>query len=219
MADEKSKFIAQNKETIGLLTHSYNNFLAGMMGNIELAILYNSNPEVEDFLQRSVSSGNEAVVFGKTLLSWVGRQQLVSKPCLLEKLLAAVQLKLSETEVFIEFSKELEEDLSVNTDFYWFCECLSSLVDFVAKAGAQDKVKIYIARSDNSSSVILTVGSGSLVLTEQQQADLFQPFYSSRVMLQEKDLGLAKVKGFCEQSNFALKWKNDTGFVLELGCN
>ena len=219
MADEKSKFVAQNRETIGLLTHSYNNFLAGMMGNMELALLHNSNPEVEDFLQRSISSGNDAVVFGKTLLAWVGRQQLVSKSEPLENLIAAVQLKLSKIEISINYSKELAEDVSIDTDFYWFCDCLSSLIDFVAKAGNLDKIEVSLEKQQATSSIILTINNGSLVLTEEQQTDLFKPFYSSRVMLQEKDLGLAKAIGFCEQSKFSLKWDNNAGFVLEFSCS
>ncbi|MDH5434928.1 MAG: hypothetical protein OEY19_13375, partial [Gammaproteobacteria bacterium] len=53
------------EDTIGLLVHSYNNYLSGLIGFTELAILESRQDEVTEKLEVALESGVDAVTFGK----------------------------------------------------------------------------------------------------------------------------------------------------------
>ena len=54
----------QAEDTIGLLVHSYNNYLSGVLGFTELALMECNQEVVKERLSLAMDSGNDAVING-----------------------------------------------------------------------------------------------------------------------------------------------------------
>lgn len=201
-----------NDDLMGLIVHSYNNYLAGIMGYSELAMLECENTEVEDRLKSSLESGIDAVHFGKTILASLGRLQVPMQVCSLVKILRSIGEKKQQLTTELNFAPL--ENIKIKTDSKWFEECLIDLAEFASSIEKDIRIKFIVDHQDNL--VIITINCGALSLAEQDIKNLFEPFYSSRKLTGQKDIGLAKVKGFVTQMNASLNWKNELGFVLEI---
>ncbi|TQV84558.1 sensor histidine kinase [Aliikangiella coralliicola] len=215
----------QNQDSIGLMVHAYNNFLSGMMGFNELALLECEQSEVEERLQMALSSGKKAVIFGKELLSSISRLQVVISPV---EILSTLKSVSSESKCPIDIQID-EKMLFVNAETEWFKHCLTSLVGFcrdylASHHSSQDKsdtqnfdggdIEMSVLRQDDE--LIITVNSTELSFDEEQQENLFVPFYSSRNLLGQKDVGLAMIKGFLIQIKGTFEWQEDKGFLLKM---
>ena len=215
----------------GLLIHSYNNHLSSMMGFAELALLECEDEKVGERLNKSLESGISAVHFGKSILASIGRLQVTRSAInfnqWLTSFIESMQSDFEENELVIE--NLVSDDIDIFTEYAWFSECCIDLVRFLLAFDANanltfnsevEEVEVESDDGKNQSDferrVIININSEQVELDENQQEWLFTPFYSSRLLLGEKDIGLAKVKGFFEQAGASIEWDNDVGFTLEI---
>ncbi|MET1253633.1 sensor histidine kinase [Aliikangiella maris] len=201
---------ANFEDITGLIVHAYNNFLSGMMGFTELALLDCPQQNLKAQLEASLESGNQGVHFGKQLLSSIGRLQVNLAPRNLIELL--VQFA---NEKHIEFQNQIgEQSCLITTEAEWFNYCLNVLYEFCDNLSTEKTLAVKIILQD--ARAIVTFYSPSVDLTEVQQQQLFLPFYSSRYIQGTKDVGLAVVKGFLEQMNGEIEWQDKKGFIIKI---
>jgi len=203
---------SSSDDFLGLLVHSYNNHLAAMMGFTEIALLECRQDSLRDRLNTVVSSGIEAVDLGNHLLASIGRLQIqmsqIELACLVE------EIKTLEKVSFIE-SIGLQPKPTVKTNLIWFKDCIGDLLQFVNGYAKQKPPKILIELKSELEIIEIRIKS-DIELTDDESRNLFQPFYSSRQLLDTKDIGLAKANGFFGQMHSTLIWKNNQGFILRI---
>jgi|GEM_PF-2206751 len=209
-----------SEDTLGLLVHSYNNYLSGLMGFSELALLECQQDVVKERLGMALESGYDAVTFGKQLLSSIGRLQVALKPVCLNKILK--QLSNDPDKLTINFIDLNEKDeCLIKTDQKWFLYCLQSLLIFcddfskLKATNAVDSNKVSLTVSESKELLEITLFAGFQFEPEQIEC-LFNPFYTSRTLLGKKDVGLAMLKGFIQQMKGNIEWQNGKGFLLTL---
>jgi len=213
----------------GLLIHSYNNHLSSMMGYAELALLECQDEKVGERLNKSLESGISAVNFGKSILASIGRLQVsrsgVNFNAWRILFIESLQTDFEDNELVIE--NFVEDNVEILTDFSWFTECCTDLILFLLAFDPRANLTFICEIEDNEiessnkhpsfeQKIIITINSKQVELDDSQQEWLFTPFYSSRFLLGEKDIGLAKAKGFFEQTGASLSWENETGFTIEV---
>ncbi len=223
----------------GLLIHSYNNHLSSMMGYAELALLECEDEKVGERLNKSLESGISAVHFGKSILASIGRLQVnrseVNFKVWFSSFIELLQVDFENNELVIE--NLVPENIDILTDFSWFTECCTDLVRFLLafdtnadltfNSGIESfdvedlEIKDFDAKGTKEqplieNRVVININSKQVELDDNQQKWLFMPFYSSRLLLGEKDIGLAKVKGFFEQIDASIYWENESGFSIEI---
>ncbi len=207
---------SSSDDLMGLIVHSYNNYLAGIMGYLELALLECENTEVEDRLKRSLGSGIEAVHFGKTILASVGRLQVPLQSHSLASLLNAVNEKQVEFDLDLNMDIGSIKESKIKTDPIWFKECLMDLIEFIVVASKEKKIGLNSTIDQQSQRVNIIIRGEGVQLSDEEIEFLFEPFYSSRKIIGKKDIGLAKAKGFLAQMNADLCWQNNKGFMLNI---
>lgn len=198
------------QDTIGLIVHSYNNYLSGLMGFTELAQMECQQDVVNERLDMSLDSGKEAILFGKQLLSSIGRLQTHFKVIELVPLCQQIAQQYG-----CNFNQnEYVESFCIKTDSDWFSYCLKSIVEFCRDFFKNSDMTIRLAVCQNDIHIRLI--SPSMNLTTEQVTNLFLPFYSSRVLLGKKELGLAVVSGFVGQMKGSIKWLDEGGFLIQV---
>ena len=198
-------------DTIGLLVHSYNNFLSGILGFAELAQLECKQDEVNEKIDLALMSGREAVNFGNQLLSSVGRLQVAFESCPLVPLLENISHSKNITVV----SDKQAKDISVRTDAAWFSWCIKTLLKFCEIYSPQTPLS-FVVETNHLDNLKVALKTPNLKLNEEQQSRLFDPFYTSRYLLGTKDVGLASIAGFCKQMGGQITWHQEVGFILDL---
>ncbi len=209
----KDKFFSSDE--IGLLVHSYNNYLSGIMGYSELALLECEDEDVKARIESGLISGREAVDFGLQLLSCVSRAKTQSKIYSVNQLLRPF---IQSNDLVLDDKQTVPAKIKV--DSTWFLKCLQMLVNFVTKMQSKDangktNFPHLILTVDKQSLVMQLTGEGIQLLPEQEKL-LFQPFYSSRHLTGDKSLGLAVVEGFILQMSGSIEWHNEQGFEITL---
>jgi len=214
MNDSKNIDDTDVDEFLGLLVHSYNNHLAAMMGFTEIALLESEQKSLQNRLSTVIASGNDAVILGNNVLASIGRLQMQISELGVLSLVDKIK-KLSN--VILTVSPNIEPKLTIKTQLVWFMDCIDDLCKFVQGYSKQDVVKIAIELKEMERTKFVEIRiKSNIVLTEVEAEQLFKPFYSSRQLLDTKDLGLAKAKGFFGQIQSKLCWKNSKGFILQL---
>jgi len=203
-----------NDDVVGLIVHAYNNFLSGMMGYSELTLLDCENPSQIEYLNQSMESGHEAVHFGKALLASIGRLQVDMKHYSLEELLKST-IESSDLEITID-NFEPYKNIRILTDMSWFQECFMDLLLFISTYRKTEKINISLELKEESKNLRVSIFTEEITLSDDDIKNLFIPFYSSKILLGEKDIGLSKAKGFFGQMNADLSWANGEGFLLEV---
>jgi len=218
----------------GLLIHSYNNHLSSIMGYAELALLECKDVKVGERLNKSLESGISAVHFGKSILASIGRLQVsrseINFNSWLVSFIESLQSDFEDNELVIE--NLVPDDVEIHTDFSWFTECCIDLIRFLLSYDAKadltfnseiENVTIKDAESKAAGKhpafeerIVININSEQVELDDNQQEWLFTPFYSSLLLLGEKDIGLAKAKGFFEQIGASIEWDNESGFTIEI---
>lgn len=224
MTDKKNSM--SDVELMGLIVHSYNNYLAGTMGYLELALLDSQRSEhnkeggpsdVEERIIYSLESSRGAVQFGKSILASIGRLQVNEQLYPLTELLKPVLEKYPE-EVSLDLS--VSDGVQIRTERCWFEECLIDLIEFIssmAKAkNITPNISLKIKQQDDF--VVGFIRCDDVSIDETDQQSLFEPFYSSRIMQGKKDIGLSKAKGFFNQMQAELNFNNGNEFVIKIPC-
>lgn len=220
--NNKQKSTLSNDDLMGLIVHSYNNYLAGIMGYSELALLECENTEVEERLKRSLESGIDAVHFGKTILASLGRLQVPLKIYSLAGLLNEVSEKQDDLNIKLnrniklKLDIDLDKEFKIKTEVNWFKECLLDLIEFTAVLGKQKIISLKSTIDQQSQKIKVVIHCEDIKLSDHEIKSMFQPFYSSRKLISKKDIGLAKAQGFFTQMNAVLNWQNGKGFSLDI---
>lgn len=211
--DENNKELT-NDDVVGLIVHAYNNFLSGMMGYSELTLLDCENPSQVKHINHSLESGHEAVHFGKTLLASIGRLQADMKLYPLKELLEPIFEKNDE-KIFVS-GLDSNKNTLIKTNITWFQECFTDLLQFISNYAENQKISVSLELDKESQKLIVSFCVADISMSDNDIQNLFTPFYSSKNMLGEKDIGLSKAKGFFRQMNADLSWVNGEGFLLEI---
>ncbi|WP_444994281.1 ATP-binding protein [Aliikangiella sp. IMCC44359] len=201
---------SSSEDIIGLTVHAYNNFLSGIMGFTELALLDCQQETVKSQLDASLESSNQAVHFGKQLLSSVARLQVGLKLYDLDTLLTKINKPNRD---LVLMDKECGS-LLIKTNEEWFLYCINLLIQFCDDFSGNIESQVEVSTQANNIKII--VFNKGLVLNNEQQKKLFNPFFSSRELLGSKDVGLAVVKGFLTQMSGSIHFQNDQKFVLKI---
>jgi len=212
----------EHEDVIGLIVHGYNNYLSGIMGFTELALLDCDQNETSERLQSTLVSTSQAVNFGKQLLSSISRlqvsQQALALLPLLESLCQKLDCRLLVDNKFAGV---------VNTNQQWFESCMTSLIQFCRDYINNRNLKGPEKKSSEPSEISLKVFceegtvklyllTPGILLSDKQDTHLFEPFYSSRTLLGQSGVGLAVVKGFMRQMKGDLVWLPEHGFEISL---
>lgn len=211
MSNSESNTKILDEQGIGLLVHSYNNFLAGMMGFTELSLLETEQDDVKERLELVLSSGKEAVIFGKQLLSMISRLQAVFTDVDLNKIINEISQAHQ-----IELDNQMQhQSMIVESDAQWLWYCVESVCSFCEAYNKGAGLSIVVSNQIQSQLKLSFVSDG-LTFDKQQRDKLFTPFYTSRDLLGKKDVGLVFVKGFIEQMKGEMSWNDTEGFVIIL---
>ncbi|MDH5434407.1 MAG: HAMP domain-containing histidine kinase [Gammaproteobacteria bacterium] len=202
------------EDTIGLLVHSYNNYLSGLIGFTELAILESRQDEVTEKLEVALESGVDAVTFGKQLLSSVSRLQVDISPTQINPIIENLCHEKQDSGRVCNFVDESQSEAKIDTNPEWFYKCLNSIVRFCYEFSA--KCEVTISTSVNDDNVLINVQVTEVNLTPAESEKLFLPFYSSRHLLGQKDVGLAVVHGFVVQMDGTMSWHDKNGFTITI---
>lgn len=204
------------QELIGLLVHAYNNHLAAITGFNELALLHNSQPKTEELLELSLKSSKEATYLGQTLLASISRLQLELEPIPVIK----IANELNALYPLLKCELLSNDDCEITSHNEWLVDCFSEMIEFVNRlAIVKDKCsepKISIKSDHNSNQIEVRISSSISKLEKRHQSKLFNSYYSSKKMFGTAGVGLAKVKGFLNQTSASVKWCDGEGFVVIL---
>lgn len=198
------------QDLLGLIVHSYNNFLSGTIGFSELAKMESGDQNVQEKLDLVINSGEDAVDFGRQILASIGRLQVEFKPvdflALLKQLCDEYSIELND--------KLTTKDYCVLSDQQWLMRSLKEVFEFLKNMDDEPNLHCSVESNDNKIVVILSVDD--LLLNVSDTEKLFHPFFSSRKLLGNKNMGLAYVQGFIAQMNGDISWDNELGFVIAL---
>jgi len=201
------------QDLLGLIVHSYNNHLTGIMGHTELAQLEQCGAGHQLAFEQVLGSGNDAIQLGQDLLAMIGRSLLSIQTVSISQLLQLFSEQLQNEEILVNF-RQLD-DFTIDTDRNYFIQVLTSLVSFIqflSKEKSDQNIPSITIQTNKDPS--LEILASDINLTLDQQSSLFNPFYSSRMLTQSKDVGLAKAKGFFCQTGASIQWINQRGFVI-----
>ncbi|TQV77062.1 hypothetical protein FLL45_03665 [Aliikangiella marina] len=199
-------------DILGLIVHSYNNYLSGAMGFNELIKLDCDDQSVIDKLDLSLASSKEAVDFGSQLLASISRLQVHFNDIEVREIIERVV-----NTVVLEKRVDPQIDMHlVHTDPEWFIRSISMIVDFIRQLSPTSSIVLRANINSEETEVNLRIGVTDLSFTAQQQKRLFEPFYSSRHLLGTKDVGIAVSSGFIKQMNGELSWQEGQGFLIRL---
>ena len=211
--EKKTRPIDLN-DLAGLIVHSYNNYLSGSMGYAELALLESKNTEVNERINCSLESSNKAVHFGKTILATTSRLHVSMTDNPLAALIQSIEESVDSRRLIVE-NNDLE-DVLIKTDSSWFVECIVDVVEFLLLYNATEFVKLSTKVNPKNPRLIITLHNDATQFSVDALPWLFTPFYSSRILLGKKDIGLSKAKGFFKQMDSELNWSNEEGFTIEV---
>ncbi|MDQ7051182.1 MAG: hypothetical protein Q9M92_17330 [Enterobacterales bacterium] len=202
------------QDLLGLIIHSYNNHLTGIMGHTELAQLEECSAGHKLAFDQVLSSGYGAIQLGHDLLTVIGRSLLSLQSLPISQLLELLSEQLADEKLVLNLSQL--DDFNIDTDKAYFVDVLTLLVRFIQvlfkEQSDQNTPSITIQTNKDHRLEIL---ASEINLTTEQQASLFNPFYSSRMLTENKDVGLAKAKGFFKQTGASIEWINQRGFIIQ----
>jgi signal transduction histidine kinase len=212
--------IMNHDDELGLIVHSYNNFLSGIMGFTELALMESEQEDVNQRLEMAMASANESVVFGQALLSSIGRLQVKMANHKLVPIFENMKSQLQKEEgIILKLNPESTQQnldelaLQIKTNPQWLTHCLSTLMLFIRDYFKQNTVILKLGKINDTVIINLAINRQ---LSQQDSEQLFQPFYSSRNLLGQKCVGLAMLAGFLKQMSGSICWRNGQGFMIEI---
>ncbi len=193
----------------GAIAHDYNNFLTGILGNLELlqrraAKLGTSG--LEDYLNGACSAARRAAAFNQKLLAIAGAQPLEATLLSVNEILtnltpqiAAVLGPDGQLDMILAADpcailcdkSRLEETI---------LELSANAADAMPGGGRLTISTKMLATGSPGGSVLITVQDSGPGMTAETTARAFEPFFSTRQRGAASGLGLAMVRGFTLQS-------------------
>ncbi len=201
------------RDLIGLIVHSYNNHLTGIMGYTEIAQLETCQSDHAQAFEQVLKSGNEAVALGHDLLAVIGRSHLSIQSISLQQLVDEMTNLAKDKNIDLEIT--LSENFSIETDRQHFVQSVFALVEFIDQYSRQKEITSKPIGVEINLEKQLIISAVNLELSDEESLSLFNPFYSSRVLMGQKSVGLAKVKGFFKQTGVDIEWQRNKGFCIQ----
>ena len=227
---------SQKMEAIGQLTggvaHDFNNVLAAVLGNLELARAYSSSPVLDRFLQNAQHAAERGAKLTDHLLSFARKQPLRREPCQLNRL--SMRFKDLITRAIgptIEVRMDLADDLwTVMADSTQFEMALLNLAvnarDAMPEGGRLVITTANVAATsprlpsdlDPGDYACVSVQDNGTGMTAEVAGRAFEPFYTTKPVGKGTGLGLSQVYGFCKQlgGTATLSSKSSAGTRVDL---
>ncbi|MEP1858209.1 MAG: hypothetical protein ABJI92_07915 [Kangiellaceae bacterium] len=204
------------QELIGLVVHAYNNHLAAITGFNEIALLHSNQEKTEELLELSLKSAKQASYLGQSLLASVSRLQLE-----LEAIsIAEIVSKLIKLYPSVHFDVSCKDSDEIISQTEWLMDCITEMVEFLNRLAIvqerKSEIKIALKLNSTKQQMEMLVGSDVSSLEILHQTNLFNLYYSSKKMFGTAGVGLAKVKGFFNQTKASVEWSDGEGFVVVL---
>jgi signal transduction histidine kinase len=194
----------------GAIAHDYNNFLTGILGNLELLQRRAAKlglPSLDDYLNGARSAANRAAAFNQKLLAIAGHQPLKATLVSVNEVLT--NLKPGITALL---GTDCQLDLTLAADAAAIlCDeqrLREAILEVAANAadampdGGQLTIstKLFSGTGDAGGSVVISVQDSGPGMSAEIAARAFEPFFSTRQRGATSGLGLAVVRGFTKQS-------------------
>ena len=211
----------QQLEAVGQLTggiaHDYNNLLAVMMGNLELALneIDSDNPLTNN-LEQCLSSVNKAATLTQQLLSYSGQQNLQPKIIDSDKLIIDTAEFLNRTlSENIEITAQADtKPLNIFVDQATmgtvFLNIALNSRDAMPKGGkiiisnfivSNFDIEEYFEHVTTGQYVCIKIHDTGSGISDKNISHVFEPFYTSKGVGEGSGLGLSMVYGFIRQSH------------------
>ena len=208
---------AQKMEAIGQLTggvaHDFNNVLAAVLGNLDLAQARSTDPATRRFLQNAQHAAERGAKLTDHLLSFARKQPLRREPCELNRLsLRFKDLIARAIGPAIEVSMTLADDLwTVMADANQFEMALLNMA-VNARDAMPEGGRLVIATSNvpaGSPELPSDLDPGDYARVSMQDTGTgmsaevagraFEPFYTTKQVGKGTGLGLSQIYGFSKQ--------------------
>ncbi|SEP77374.1 Histidine kinase-, DNA gyrase B-, and HSP90-like ATPase [Faunimonas pinastri] len=224
---------AQKMEAIGRLTggvaHDFNNMLAIVIGNLQLAQrrLRKGVVDVDTFLTHAAEGASRAAMLTSRLLAFARRQPLSPQPIEVNKLVGGISELMRRTlgeEIAIETvlagglwrihadANQLESallNLALNAR-----DAMPSGGRLTIETANADLDERYAASHNEVTAgqyVMIAVTDTGEGMTEEVKAQAFEPFFTTKASGHGTGLGLSQVYGFVKQSGGHAKIYSEVG--------
>ena len=223
---------AVKMEAIGKLTggmaHDFNNYLAVIMGNLELLTEYGAgDPDAAAWIGETRTASQRAAELTRSLLAFARRQPLDPKPTELNRRISELADLLRRTlGEDVVLTTSLAPDLrSVTIDGAQFDACIVSLAnnarDAMPRGGHLEIATRNIHLDERYAIANPDAGVGDYALIEvsdsgtgmppEVAANAFEPFFTTKKAGHGTGLGLSMVYGFVKQSGGHVKIDSAVG--------
>ena len=218
----KSRESDQKIETLGELTgvlaHEFNNLLAIMIGNLDLAIAHEADTPVNEILQGRLKVAHDAAMRGtgvvKSLLA-VGTDQPIPRDCfdiipMVVDILPTLQVEAGQ-DINLHTQGD-DKPLLVNSNHSWLSEAIRNIVINAREAivgSGQITISLKSAHSSSINNEKLALSSGDYVvigvsdtgsgMSASDVENAFDPFFSTKKSSGHKGIGLSMVSRMAKQ--------------------
>jgi signal transduction histidine kinase len=185
--------------------HDLNNFLTGILGNLELMqnrARRNGVTDFDDYLAGARHAGNRAARFTQRLMAFSGRDTQAAAPVKLNAIIPGMIETLPATGLVIDM--ELAADKEVFCSTTQLEMALRELLDNAAQAAGMDG-RIMLGTEIAGNFAVISVTDNGPGMAPDTLRRATEPFFSSRTSGAGKGLGLAIVETFARRSGGMLE--------------
>ena len=227
---ESNQKIETLGELTGVLAHEFNNLLAIVIGNLDLAIAHEADTPVNEILQGRIKVAHDAAMRGtgvvKSLLA-VGTDQPIPRdrfdiiPMVVD-ILPTLQVEAGQ-DINLHTQGD-DKPLLVNSNHSWLSEAIRSIVINAREAivgSGQITICLKSAHSSSINNEKLALSSGDYVVIEVSDTgsgmsasdveNAFDPFFSTKKSSGHKGIGLSMVSRMAKQLDGAATVASEPG--------
>jgi len=211
---EKTVIQSERLRAIGELAsgvaHDFNNSLQGIFGNIELALLEDSSPEVRDYLKTIKNSASDAASRIQQLQRFAGKRTESSEYQVID-FYSVVDDAIAQTRnLWKDEAQKNGVNIAINTHYGDDVSVLGNLGDLrsvtynLIKNSVQampDGGVIDICTRREGEKAYLTLTDTGEGMDEETKKRIFQPFYTTKGFEQGKGLGMSAAHSIIQEHN------------------
>lgn len=191
---------------IGELTsgvaHDYNNILAILLSNLEIAKMHNTDNDVKEPIDNAIMSVHHAAEISKKLLSLAGQKALVSEVFDVSKSIQNMSsLIISALGNNIKLDFDLDENLNIMSNERDFQTAILNIIVNSKNAIGARKGLVTISSKRVGTHVSITVSDDGPGISQKIKSRVFEPFFTTKKNEHSTGLGLSMVKTFVDKSN------------------
>ena len=196
----KSERLSAIGELASGVAHDFNNSLQGIFGNIELALLEDSSPEVRDYLETIKKSASDAASRIQQLQRFAGKRnesleyQVIDFNSIVDDAIAQTRNlwkdEAQKNGLDIAVNTHYGDDISVLGNQGELRSVLYNLIKNSVQA-MPDGGTIDVSTRREGEKAYLTLTDTGEGMDEETKTRIFQPFYTTKGFEQGKGLGMA----------------------------